>query len=124
LAKKLWPGQSALGRKLRLGPFEGYWEIVGVVADVHQRALDQPAEEMVYYPALRGPAERPVASRQMDLVVRVKSGDPMALLPVVRREIAALIPRIPVATPRTMDEVVASSTARASFTMVMLASAA
>jgi predicted permease len=124
LARKHWPGASALGRRIRQGPFEPYYEVVGVAADAHYRGLDQPVEDVAYYPALRGPTEQPIATRQMTLLVRAEAGDPLALLPVVRREVAALNGRIPLATPQSMEAAIAASTARTSFAVVMLAIAA
>jgi predicted permease len=124
LADLRWPGQSALGRRIRQGPGEPYYEIVGVAADAHYRGLDQPVEDMVYYPAVRGPTEQPFAARQRTLLVRAAGGDPLDLLPVVRREVAALNPRIPLALPRTMDDAIDASMARTSFAVVMLALAA
>jgi putative ABC transport system permease protein len=133
-AKRWWPNASALGRRVTRGPEEWY-EIVGVVADVHQEGLEVAPRDMVYFPAVVGPfpappgapasqaSPQPIASRALDVVVRV-SGDPMSFLPVLRREVQELHPRIPVANPRTMADVFTTSTARASFTMVMLATAA
>jgi ABC-type antimicrobial peptide transport system permease subunit len=46
------------------------------------------------------------------------------MLPVVRREVAALNPRIPISNPRAMSDILSTSTARTSFTMVVLGSAA
>jgi putative ABC transport system permease protein len=122
-AQKWWPNGSALGRRVRQGPNEDWYEIVGVAQDVHQVGLETPAEEMVYLPALWGPAATPIATRTMDLVVRV-TGDPLAFLPVIRREVAALNPRIPLSNPRSMTDILQTSTARTSFTMVILGSAA
>jgi predicted permease len=124
LARMRWPGQSALGRRIRQFPGEPYYEIVGVVGNVHYRGLDQDAEDMIYYPVLRGPVEQPFTSRQMTLFVRAQAGDPLDLLPVVRREVSALNARIPLALPRTMEDVIDESTARTSFAVVMLALAA
>jgi putative ABC transport system permease protein len=120
-AKRWWPNASPLGRRIRQGPI--WSEIVGVVADVRQEGIEKPVQDMVYFPAMFGPAEEPIASRQLDVVVRV-AGDPLSFLPVLRREVQALHPRIPIASPRSMADVFATSTARTSFTMVMLASAA
>jgi predicted permease len=122
-AKHWWPNGSALGKRLRAGPFEDWYEIVGVTENVHHGDLQQDPEEMVYYPALFGPADRPFTVRAMDIVVRT-AGDPLAFLPVVRREVWALNPRIPLANPRTMEAVLADSMGGTSFTMVMLGSAA
>jgi predicted permease len=122
-ARHWWPDVTPLGRRVRQGPFEDWYEIAGVVADVRQTGLEVPSEEMVYFPALWGAADQPIATRTMDLVVRVAEGDPLQLLPVVRREVQALNPRIPLANPRTMMDVFDAATARTSFTMTMLGTA-
>jgi len=75
---------------------------------------------MIYRPTVLENAEELRAIRQLSLVVRV-SGDATAILPVIRREVRALNPRIPISTPRTMDEVSRRATARTSFTVAMLA---
>jgi len=122
-AEHWWPGQSALGRRMRLG-FEGedWYSIVGVVEDAHYRGLQSAAEEVVYWPATIGPAEEPVPTRGMDVTIRT-SGDPRALVDVLRREVAALNPRIPVSNPRPMEEVFGAAMARTSFTMTLLGAA-
>jgi putative ABC transport system permease protein len=122
-AKRWWPNGSALGRRIGGGGPDQWLEIVGVVADVHQEGLDVPAQDLVYFPAVLGANGQFFGSRTMDVVVRV-AGDPTSFLPVLRREVQALQPRIPISNPRTMTEVFATSTARTSFTMVMLATAA
>ena len=121
-AKHWWPDGSALGRRVRQGPNEEWYDIVGVVSDVRQTGLEAPSEELVYFPALWGPTETPITTRTMDVVVRV-DGDPLAFLPILRREVLELNPRIPLANPRTMEAVFATATARTSFTVVLLGAA-
>jgi predicted permease len=121
-AEHWWPDGSALGRRVRQAPNEEWYEIVGVVADVRQTGLEAPSEELVYLPALWGPTATPITTRTMDVVVRV-DGDPLAFLPILRREVLELNPRIPLANPRTMDAVFSTATARTSFTMVLLGAA-
>ena len=116
-ARNWWPDASALGRRIDGDP--DWLEIVGVVGDVHFAGLDEPVEEMIYRPTVGGNAEELQVARQLSLMVRV-SGDPMAILPVIRREVRALNPRIPISTPRTMAEVAKQATARTSFTVAML----
>ncbi len=118
-----WPDQSAVGRRMRLG-FEGedWYQIVGVVADAHYDSLEDTPEEMVYWPATVGPADQPQATRAMDVTIRTAT-DPIQLVPVLRREVRALNPRIPVSNPRTMEDVFRSATARSSFTMALLGAA-
>lgn len=123
-AEHWWPDGSALGRRVRLGaPDEGWYTIVGVVADVHDRALEEPPREAVYFPTLLDAGGPFAPARAQDIVLRT-AGDPMDLLPVLRRELRALNPRIPLANPRTMAEVRRGATARTSFTLAMLGAAA
>jgi predicted permease len=122
-AEHWWPGQSPIGRRLRLGfPEEDWYAIVGVVADAHYQDLQSEAEEAVYWPATVGPAAEPQPTRGMDVAIRT-SVDPRALIPVLRREVAAMNARIPVSNPRPMDDVFAAAMARTSFTVAMLGAA-
>ncbi|MBW3554496.1 MAG: ABC transporter permease [Gemmatimonadetes bacterium] len=122
--QRWWPDGSALGKRLRPGgggPGE-WWEIVGVVENVRNRSLEEEPEEIVYYPTVVGEPAQPGSIRSRDLVVRV-SGDPAAFLPALRREVRDVNARIPLANPRTMQEVVEESASRTSFTMVVLSAA-
>ena len=122
-AERWWPGESALGRRMSQGfPDEEWFEIVGVVRDAHYQSLEDTPEHMVYWPMTIGLADDPQAARTMDVAIRT-SGDPTLLVPVLRREVAALNPRIPIANPRTMVDVVSDATARTSFTMALLGAA-
>lgn len=123
-ARLWWPDMSPLGRRVGNGGDSGqdWWEIVGVVADVHQTSLEGDPEEMVYFPPTFGQAANPGAVRTLDVVVKT-AGSPLQLVSVLRRELQALNPRIPLSNPRTMEDVFADSTARTSFTMAMLGAA-
>jgi predicted permease len=123
-ARHWWPDSSPLGRRIGDGgpTGENWWHIIGVVADIHHQSLEDGPEEMVYFPPTNGPAENPRASRTLDVVVRT-AGSPLQFVTVLRRELRALNPRIPLSNPRTMDEVFSSATAQTSFTMAMLGAA-
>jgi predicted permease len=122
-ARRWWPDASPLGRRVRLGgPNDDWHEIVGVVEDVRYESLEDPAEEMVYWPSTTGAAATPQVTRAMEIVVKA-TGDPLALVPVLRREAEALNPRIPVSNPRSFDQVFADATSRTSFTMALLGAA-
>jgi len=120
-AESWWPGQSALGRQIRIGT--DWSVIVGVVEDVRYASLEEPPGEMVYWPATIGPAASPQPTRTMDIVLRT-SADPLDFVPVLRREVEAVNPRIPISNPRSMEDVVEAAGARTSFTMTLLGSAA
>jgi predicted permease len=122
-ANHWWPEQSALGRRMRLGyPEEDWYEIVGVVSDAHYASLEDEPREMVYWPVTIGAAADPQPARTMDIALR-SSTDPLGFVSVVRREVQALNPRIPVSNPRTMDDIISAATSRTSFTMALLGAA-
>ncbi len=116
-----WPDGSPIGR--RVGPGDGTWfQIVGVVGDVHFQSLEGKPEEVVYFPTTLGSPDNPFVVRTLDVVVKT-AGDPMAFVPVLKRELKAVDPRIPVANPRTLVSVIDGATARTSFTMALLGAA-
>jgi predicted permease len=118
-----WPETSPVGRRMRIGfGGEDWYTIVGVVGDAHYVSLEGEPEEMVYWPATIGPADDPQASRALDITIKT-AGDPLQFVSVLRQEVRELNPRIPVANPRTMEQLYADATARTSFTMALLGSA-
>jgi putative ABC transport system permease protein len=106
LAASQWPGEDPIGRRIAwAGEHEeadGWRTVVGVVGDVlHRGPMRAPLPE-VYMPFRQAPDAR------MTWIVRT-TGDPTALVPVVRRLVAALDPTVPVRQPRAMDEVLAAT---------------
>jgi macrolide transport system ATP-binding/permease protein len=89
-ARSYFPGQNALGKRVRRSDREPYAEIVGVVADSNHGLIGE-APTPLYYSAY---TQRPRISSQIrPLVVHVRStGSPVALLNEVRRVITALEP--------------------------------
>ena len=122
-ARHWWPDASPLGRRLTTtGQEDGWFQIVGVVQDVQSGDLQDAPPEILYMPTTVGAAAEPFPTRAMDVVVKTTL-DPMLFLPVLRREVRALNPRIPLSSPRSMEDVFDGATARTSFTMAMLGSA-
>ena len=92
MAARFWPGESALGHRVRLmlrgGP--GPWlRVVGVVGDVRHHGLDQAAQPEVYVPYTQASVESFV------LVLRT-SREPRSLASAMRAEIQRLSPDLPV----------------------------
>lgn len=118
LKEQFWPTTSALGKQIRAG---GAWgEVAGVVGDIHAKGLDVPPMQTIYIP-VRDTLDRPL--RAMSIAVR-GAGDPLDLVPLLRREVAAIDDALPLSRIRTMDSLVGDSMSRTSFTMTLLVLAA
>ncbi|HXI30974.1 MAG TPA: ABC transporter permease [Vicinamibacterales bacterium] len=103
LAKRLFPGESALGRiMLRGRDAELKAEIVGVIHDVKTNGLNVPAPDEIYYPIRQLP--RP----GMAIVART-DGDAAALQPILRATVAAVDKDQPISFFATLETNVAQS---------------
>ena len=102
LATRLWPDQDALGQLLvSIDSSELPWLVVGVVSDSIYADLmrESRSPQPFYY--------LPVQQRSslaQHLFVRTK-GNPMALLPLVRQEVQALDPHLPLFHVQTLRTV-------------------
>jgi predicted permease len=121
LAREHWGEPSrAVGRRVRSSPDRPWRELVGVVGDERDDGLDKPATAIVYWPLLNDTYERPT----MAYAVRSGRVGTPTFLRELRQAVWSVDPSLPVAAVRTLDEIAADSTQRASFAMVMLAIAA
>lgn len=97
-AQFYFPGQSAIGRRIVVGPRTAM-EIVGVIADVRGQSLEAPAghrARQVYYPFLHGnDTTRLGQPSQMRLLIRTQ-GAPETVIPSVRRAILAADGTLPI----------------------------
>jgi putative ABC transport system permease protein len=115
LAAKIWGGESALGKRIRLGGDTRPWRtIIGVTKNVHHQGLDASATMQFYVP------ERQwfFADDQEILVVRTQ-GDPNAVAGAVRRTIRDIEPTQPIVGMSTMDQVIATSTGQRRLALVL-----
>ena len=92
-ARHFWPKESALGHRISVDwPTPKWRTVVGVVADIQERGYDLWMKPGFYLPA---PQEVYGSSNSDFLVVRV-NGDPLALVPAIRRIVASVDPDVPV----------------------------
>ncbi len=114
MAKKYFPNQDPVGKRIEVTWGDGEIdEIVGVVGDIREGALNKEPETAIYWPHPREPYSG------MALVVRT-SGDATRFGTTVAKEIRALDPEQPVADVRTMKQVISKSIARPRFNTVLL----
>jgi putative ABC transport system permease protein len=117
--RKYLPGVDPLRQRIsvlmRSLEFSGnpYAEIIGVVGDVREGALDKAPEPTVYYPHAQ------LNYNAMTFVIRTQ-GDPLALAKPVRDVIRSLDPNQPVSEVRTMEQVLGRTVERQRFAAALL----
>jgi predicted permease len=93
MARTLWPGQTALGHRIKLGSADSlqWLTIVGVVADASRGGR---IRSYAYVPADQAPGS------QADLLIR-SDADPLPLIPLVRAAVRSIDADLPVLDLRT-----------------------
>jgi putative ABC transport system permease protein len=114
-ARSLWPGQDAVGKRLRLTSGTDLWTVVGVVADTRYREFRTP-RATVYFPLQQIPF--PYAPTM--LIVRAR-GDPASIVPELRRTIASIDPDIVLASATPMPRLLEAPLAQPRLNALLLA---
>ncbi|HVN09677.1 MAG TPA: ABC transporter permease [Patescibacteria group bacterium] len=118
LAKKFFPNENPLGKRIKPGASdssdEPMREIVGVVGDVKHRTLWRAPDPEVYIPYDQ------LAFGAMTIVVRA-AGDPHSLLSAIRAQVIGLDPELPLYGVRTLEEYISGTVAQRQFTALLLA---
>jgi putative ABC transport system permease protein len=115
-ARRYFPGDTPLGRRVRLGPNPNApWRtIVGVVGDVRDLGLGAPPRPDVYVLFTQSP------SAAMSLVLRA-AGNPATVVAPARAVIRTLDPDVPVSNVATLRQLVGGSVARTRYAGSLLA---
>ena len=119
LARQYFPGEDPIGKRIQ--PGISTWdnekstmrEIVGVVGDVRNRALNTEPKPAYYLP------QSQVPFNQLIVVART-SGNPKSLVPGVTRELRSMDAELPVFSVKTMDEYITNSVAGPRFNTTLL----
>ncbi|HMF98997.1 MAG TPA: ABC transporter permease, partial [Vicinamibacterales bacterium] len=127
LAKKLWPGEDAIGKRLKQGwpeipdhptkpgaYFAPWRTVVGVVADVKFNGVSNETPMQVYLPTVH---ESP---RSLALVVR-SATEPSSLVTTIGSIVRDLDKDLPLFQVRTMEQMLDSSIARERMSMLIFA---
>jgi len=125
LARELWPHDSAIGKPL-LASEGGDNElktrvVVGVIADIKEIGLDQPARPTVYVPQAQVlDSFNRMTNFWFASTCIVKTARPLNLDTEIRNIVAAVDPEEPVARIESMDKVLAHSIALQRFLMILM----
>jgi putative ABC transport system permease protein len=115
-ARRHYSGEDPIGREIVIGDrVKAPRRIVGIVGDVLEEGLTEPAAPEVYVPAEQVPWSG------MALVVRRRgNGDALSLVPAVRATIASLDRQLPVEDIARLSDRVAESLGQRRFALTLL----
>jgi putative ABC transport system permease protein len=113
MARRFWPKENPLGRRIKLNRLEPWDEIIGVVGDIKTTDLDREIEPTVYWPHHSW-------GFAFGVVVARTSVEPAVLAPAIMREIHALDPDVAIGDVQPMEDVLWRSIARPRFNTLLL----
>jgi putative ABC transport system permease protein len=112
-ARKFFPGEETLGRRIRRSADEPWHTIVGIVGDVKTGGLAAAAEPVFYFPYQQ-------AASDPALVIRTFL-DPAVIGPELRKRVAQLDPLQPIASIQTVEQHLNDSVSRPRLAAILLA---
>jgi putative ABC transport system permease protein len=113
LAEQVWPGESAVGRRIDAWS-AGPAEVIGVVGDVRHGGLTEEPRPTIYVPNVQ------VSRSRVVMMVR-GTGDPRTLADPVRRAIWSVDPDQPIRLMAPLEEVIGDTVAGPRFASTLLA---
>jgi len=117
LARRSWPGQSAVGKRVASDPFStgharAWATVIGVIRHLRHRTLLEDLNDQIYF------SERQVRRNPVAYFVRV-GGDPATVSAQVKRAVAALDPELAVSDVRPFDDYVRAARASQRFSSLL-----
>ncbi len=123
LARELWGGPAAaLGKRFNIGPATPWTEVIGVVRDVRENGVQEPAPTTVYWPVygVHPYSTNTTVWRSVTYAIRTDRAGTQSLMIQVSQAVWSVNASLPLASVQTMQDVYSKSFARTSFTLVML----
>jgi predicted permease len=127
LAREYWKDpHAALGRRIRNTPDNPWRTIVGVVGDERADGLAKPAPVIVYWPMVMNDfwTDKVRVQRSVSYVIRTERPKSTTLVKEVQQAVWSVNGSVPLASVRTLTDIMSASMAQTSFALVMLAIAA
>jgi predicted permease len=123
VAREHWHDPSAaLGKRIRVSTKDDWREVIGVVGNVYEDGVSQPANTSIYWPLLMDHFESEDAFVMRDVAFTLRSSrvGAQSFLNDVRQAVWSVDPNLPLADVHTVDFYYKRSMARTSFTLIML----
>ncbi len=122
-AREYWHDPaSALGKRIRVSTKDDWREIIGVVGNVRNDGINQPAPTEAYWPILTAKFESDSfeVRRDVAFVIRSPRAGSQTFMNEIRQAVWSVNANLPLASVHTLDYFYQLSMARTSFTLVML----
>jgi predicted permease len=114
LAARAWPGESAIGKRLQVGPngsANNFAEVIGVVEHIRAHDLSRPVRPQMYYPTGGG--------GRFGVVIRT-SVDPSSVASQVDAVMKRLDPDVPLDRLRPMTDYVNDALAQSRLNLIVM----
>lgn len=116
LARKQWPGEDAVGKRIKIGWDKARWlTVVGVAGNVRTEGPEADFLPEIYVPY----TQHPWLLTPQNVLIRTR-GNPLSVLPAVRRAISKLDREQPIADVRTLEAVARQPLALRNFLAYLL----
>jgi putative ABC transport system permease protein len=113
MARRNFPNEDPVGRRISFDEGKTFWTIAGVVADVHQQGVTTAPKAQVYISHAQ--------MKIMQVVLEIRTSlDPNLLVSAVRAELRAMDPSRPLFDVRTEDELIAADVAPRRFALTLM----
>jgi predicted permease len=113
LARRYFPDQDPVGRRISFDDGKQWTQIVGVTGDVRERTLDQAPKDLIYGPYAQYPQMSP------SLIIRTQ-GDPMNIVRAAVQHLYEVDPNQPAGHIQSLEQVRADSIAAPRLTANLL----
>lgn len=115
MARRYWPNENALGKRIRLSPHaKAPWlQVVGIAGDARNFGLDAEARAEVYVSYLQSPSER------MRVLLRTVP-EPTSMMTAIRAAVREFDQDLPFSQALTMEQLLAKSVAQRRLNMWLL----
>ena len=122
LARRLWPDEEALGKRINIGFSGETWrEVVGVAADAKQQEVGERASPAIYQPYWQVLDSRRWMLGDLTFVIRT-AGQPQSFAAGLRSELQAVDKQLPLYDLAPMERVISQRVADPRFYMLLLSS--
>jgi predicted permease len=119
LARKVWPGENPIGKRIRFRSDAPWLSVIGVVTDIKNHGSNVATKPEIYFLHTDQPSGLWADFRSMTLIVRT-AAEPQHTVEAIRGELKNLDPDLPVYKVQTLDQIVSASVSQTRFPALVL----